>query len=360
MKKSRILGYVLTLAATMVVGGAMGQVKSIENTSNFVELKTAGKGTNQTGATLEDFSYVQKGKSYGYYAMPDAAFHPDYHTAGKLGTLTTGFTWSWDFTDATGFSKPTTQPTAPANFVLIDVATTATTGKILVKEVAPTSGAWAGCSDDTGFDFNLIAFDAPSYDILTGASEGKVFCSGKTDVDVKFSLKSSGTPYFIYDIKYADATIDATGVPAPVTTPSWTDFDVTHNVANKAIKPATKWDFTVPGTPTQGALATDKYSVVMKTATDGATAALSNYELTLRTDLPAGVSTGYKLRVYRIQLLGINGLISRKADFNQVTGTMDAGADFAYYSTANKYHYVYVAAAPTTGPVFHIGNNKAN
>lgn len=363
MKKTRVLGVALTLAATMAVGTAMGQQKNIPTTNNFVELKSAGNGTNQAGVgyVFDDNAYVQKGATLGFYAKPDEAFHPDYYTTGKEGTLTADFTWDW--TLPTGYSKVTAVAGDPANFVRIKVATTAAAGKILVKEKMPTTGAWGGCSDAAGFDFNVVPFDEPSFSILTSSSTptygdaNKIFC-GAADAVVNFKLLSSGTPYFKYKVDWAEATINASGAPEVAGAAVWTAV-----TTSKTVKPAAVWTAdnvaATTGTFTAGV---DGEKVELVTPLKN-TGDLGVYTLSIQKNLPDPIAADPKIKAFRITLTGVNGLISRMADYNQLTGAAPATIEnFTYYPTtaADKSYIVYVAKKPTTGPVFHIGNNKAN
>jgi hypothetical protein len=87
---------------------------------------------------------------------------------------------------------------------------------------------------------------------------------------------------------------------------------------------------------------------------------LATYDLTIQRALAAAGTTDPVITIYKITLNQVNGLLSRNADFVQSTGGAAASETFfpATPSTTES-HLVYVVKAPTTGPVYHIGNNKA-
>lgn len=346
MKKSRIVGFALTLASTLVVGSAMGQVPTpLDATKNFVEIKA---GTDDL------VSLVQKGINHGFYVIPDAAYHASYSTDGKM---TTGFKWDWNVafkpaaatvTPATATGTADGTATTLANFQVFSFSDPGRYS-ITVAESAPA--AFGGCSGNLQL-FKVYAFDAPSMENVT-TDPANADCISTADIlkNVHFNLFSSGTPYVKYKITQEDGTISAGG-------PTWgAPSDL---VASTEYKPATIWNWNQAAT-TLTALTANGIQVGLTTPLDTATAKLGKYDLEIAQKLPAPSGT-VRVKRYTFILEGVNGLLSRKAEINQTTGAVPA--NYTYYTniTATKTNKVtfIVAVAPKTGPVYHIGNNKAN
>jgi hypothetical protein len=362
MRKTRVLGFALTLAATMVVGSAMGQV---EGGSNFVELKNQTTGGVQ-GTSFEDFSLVQINKAFGYYALPSAGFHPGYVTPNWV--LTNGFSWTWTaptkvasstvtFSNATGTSSGASNEKANYTTITVDKVGSYT---IQVSEAAPA--AFGGCNG-TPSSFNLIAFPEPSFTMNTPASTNAICGPNAAAVPFSAVITSSGTPTVKYRIEKWSVTVNGT---TGVKTPNAFIADLVSN-KTETFTNATQvgWNYDV-ATGTYAGIADTHASIAVKTPLVTGTASLATYDFVYNAavgQLVAPTSTEGSIIVYRLYVEGVNGLISRKADYTQASGT--AGT-FSLYpttvpSTSNSANYydVYVAAAPKTGPVYHIGNNIA-
>jgi hypothetical protein len=344
MKKSRIVGFALTLASTLVVGSAMGQLP------NYKEIKTAGTGTNiGAAATLDDTAFVQVGLKYGFYARPDAAFHPSYDASTNTG-IVTGFNWSWSAVPGI------TQSGKSVNYVELQADATVTTAKVTVTENAPA--AWGISCPGSDFDFYVTAFPAPSFTKKTGGDEDKKFCAA-ADAKVYFNVKSSGTPHFVYNVEKATGTLNvATGTITPGAFTSLAGFPKTVNT----FAAADQWSYNVATGTNSTAVAAgadgEQFSVVYKL--DSKNNKLASYDLMIQRHLTAAAAIDPAITVYRVTLNQVNGLISRNADFVQTTG--NAGATEAFFpavASTTEYHDFYVVKAPKTGPVYHIGNNVA-
>lgn len=337
MKKTRVLGVALTLAATMAVGGAMGQ--NVKGGTDFVK-------TGADGAPSNKKVLITKGMAAGLYAEPDAQFHPGYTAANTPAwNLTAGFTWNW--TVPAGVTK-TTPGGAPANFVELK-SSTAGGYDINVKE--KSSSAFGGCEDATGKDFRLVVFDTPTIDF--DASTGRALtaaCGDITGHEVKLNI--SATDFITAKLRMEECpvTIDPSSGNKTVGTVRTTTQIATAKQAAGAS--ATIAGFTCALDGTAFAFDTDE--------------ANRNLVLTLTRDYAVNTANNDVITLYRFvidntdaaNLGGINDFVSRKSDHN--TQTAAAPAAYTMYDNGTaKTLEVYVKRAPKTGPVYHINNNIA-
>lgn len=375
MKKSRILGYALTLAATLMVGSAMGQ--DVKGGANYVELKNqtpTGAQTTPAPASLEQESLIQINKDYGYFAKPSEGFHPGYVSA-TLPTpswvLTKDFKWSWSATAKPGtatvtFSNPTGVATGSANdmanFTKIKVNEKGPY-TIQVQETAPL--AFGACTG-TASSFFIKAFDAPSFVMSTPANYNPI--CGPNTVAVPFSavITSSGTPTVKYRLEKWSVTINpAAGTKAPNAIINPVIVQETETFINATTQ--TGWSYDVNVGEKYVGQKNGKAAIEVATKLDAATQKLATYNFVYTAaanDLAAPAAGEGQMIVYRLYVEGVNGLISRRADYTQEDGS--APASFTLYpatapltTDAANYYDVYVAAAPKTGPVYHINNNIA-
>lgn len=347
MRKSRILGCALTLAATLVVGGAMGQ--KVQGGANFVEIK-AGDANDMA-------ALVQINKSYGFYALPDLAYHPKYNSTDNWG-LTADFTWDWTKITDIAFTKP---DATRANYVEIE-ASKVGEYTIEVKEKVPST--WGVC-DGSSSTFKLYAFDAPS--IVKGitdskdanvADAGKKYCGAAKDVKVFFEALSSGTPHFKYSIKKLEGEINkTTGVPSVKAGGKEEDALTTTTIDATALTGINwTWDAKTTDLKDFPAAGTNGVAIkVLEPLTTGAAPKLAKYAIGLQHSFTAPAAGDGIVTVYRFILSDINGLISRNGDRDKD----GAATTETFYATADKYVDVFVVKPPTTGPVYHIGNNTA-
>lgn len=348
MRKTRVLGFALTLAATMVVGSAMGQ--DVKGGTNYVELKNNQAGGAQ-GTVTDTKSYIQINKDFGFYALPSAGFHPGYVTPGWV--LTKDFKWDWVVTGPAGATATPSTNTSngagnSANYTVIKV-TTVGDYDVTVTETAPA--AFGGCTS-TPSKFSIVAFNAPSFTL--GTSPTTVQCGTNTaTVDFPATILSSGTPHVKYRFEKWSVTVDpALGTKAPnaLIGTAIANVDEQFTTATWDVNP------TVAATATSG-----KASITVGAALDLTNHVLASYDFKYTAaigDLAAPTAAEGSIIVYRLYIEGVNGSISRKADYTQATG---AANPFTYYPTTTPtgYYDVYVAAAPVTGPVYHINNNVA-
>ncbi len=350
MKKSRILGYALTLATTLFVGSAMGQYVGTTY-PNYVEIKSG------TAADDNVVSLVQISKAQGFFATPDAAFHTSYSTNGKL---TKDFQWKWAIStgtaDATGATtKTATGAAGQENYVELTF-NKAQKYIVDVEEIAPS--AWGGCSAIR--QFTVHAFAAPSFEAVT-ASNTAPSCISTADVlkNVHFKLFSSGTPYVKYKIERTVMTIAADGTLAESALPADKTNFLTETTETFA---GNNWLWNQVATETAaGPLAVEGIRTALTTAVDTSTHSLAIYDLEIAKKITKPSNTE-RIVKYSFIVTGINGLLSRKADYVPSTGVLKVGG-LDYYSnvTATKSGVVdfLLSVAPKTGPVYHINNNIA-
>jgi hypothetical protein len=344
MKKSRILGYALTLAATLFVGSAMGQ--DVAGGTNYVEIKAA---------TSDAESYIQIDKDYGYFAKPDANFHPGYITPNWI--LTKDFSWTWSCTSTNAATIALVKGNATATGLVADyanfVAVKATAkGLYDIKVIETAPAAFGGCSD-AGQTFKIFAFDKPSFSITTATNATTPNCGDLTDFEFKTSITSSGTPYVKYGIERYSVTIN------PTTGTKTVGAKIDDFVASSLVtfNPATGWDYDV--TAATAAKTSGDATLTVKTALIPATQTLSTYELAHKKTLTQPTALQSPVIIYRLTVEGVNGLISRKADYTQNAGKAPLTvADYTLYGPSSSID-IYVARSPKTGPVYHIGNNTA-
>lgn len=369
MKKTRVLGVALTLAATMAVGGAMGQ--TVKGGSNYVELKNLTTGGAQ-GTAIDNESLVQINKSYGFFAKPSEGYHPGYISTGaNPWSLTKDFQWTWTFKTTPTGSAPTATPSnstadgsknSVANYSVLTVDKVGDY-TIEVSETAPA--AFGGCTS-TPASFKIVAFDVPSFTMGTPASTNALCGTNTAAVDFTAVINSSGTPTVKYRLEKWSVTVNpSTGAKAPNALIGTAIVNATETFTDGT---QVGWNYDV-ATGTYNGITTPKANIKVNTALNIATHTLAAYGFKYTAavgDLvePKADGTEGSVVVYRLYIEGVNGLISRKADYVQADGTHTG--TFTLYPTtvpdvtlASNYYDVYVAKKPITGPVYHISNNKA-
>lgn len=366
MKKTRVLGVALTLAATMAVGGAMGQ--NVKGGNNYVELKSSVAGVN-VSATPDEFALVQLNKTYKFYAKPDAAFHPNYNSANTWG-LTTGFTWTWTPTVAADVDITSPSGAEPKNYVQMSSKKVGAQ-KISVQENAPSS--FGGCSG-VASDFFLATFEVPSFDVVaagTSNDRDKKICESSivaaTDFKFEFSLKSSGTPHVVYTYEIVEGEVKSDGSIGQKTGSTWTSAS-SNDITEKFT--GTNWNFNQAATagtaPTAGttgvklSLTTALTVPTLAGSTITGTPALADYNLVIQKKPNAVAAADPSIIIYRITMKQINGLISRNGDYDaDGAATTENFYPATPAAATNKVCEVFLLKSPKTGPVYHISNNKA-
>lgn len=337
MKKTRVLGVALTLAATMAVGGAMGQ--DVKGGNDYV--KTGATD----GAAQNKKTFITEGKKAGLYAMPDANFHPGYVNPGYV--LTPNFTWSWTAAGVTA----TTGTGVYANFVELSAAAGAY--DVVVKEKA--SAAFGGCEDATGKTIRFVVFAKPTiaFDATTDRKMSTATCGdlAKGSHTVKFNINATDNVNVSFKLEEFKVSINSTtGDPEVAAAPTQTYDIVTGKLSAGAATATTvsATDFKLGGT----AFLFDTDEV--------------NRDLVLTVDRAYAVNTADVVTLYRYTIdntgatpsHGVNDFVSRKSDHDTKTAT--APAAYTWYGDGKKTTLdVYVKKAPKTGPIYHIKNNIA-
>jgi hypothetical protein len=371
MRKTRIVGFALTLAATMVVGGAMGQVAG---GSNFVKVGTA----TDEGDASNPRSYITTGATLGFYAEPDKAFHPGYTStnAPTAWFLTPGFTWTWTVTGVTVTKGPAITPVAkPENYVEL-TSTNLGVHNVKVYEEAPAS--FGGCKGaDRSFD--LVVMDKPTMTIdadvvppvatstvagTNNRSASAVGCGDLTNWNVNFTISaaeyintqvtleefkvtinpSDGTKTiaaaprtsFIYDIRNQSITSTSAAATLATAVPASAQYTGWNNAWN--VKAGANFSYTT--TDANRADISLKHTRDFKVYVDGTTPANSDV-----------------ITLYRYTVGGVNDFVTRKSE--GITNNTTLGTMYDKSVAGSKVVEIYVKRAPVTGPVYHINNNVA-
>ncbi|WP_156121676.1 hypothetical protein [Alistipes sp. ZOR0009] len=384
MKKTRVLGVALTLAATMAVGGAMGQA----NTTTAGYVKT---GATDAADATNQRSYITKGKKLGFFVEPDMAFHPNWTAAGTW-KLTPDFSWIWSVYAADGTTPssnikfgaavagaPSYTGTAakpaiandPANFVEM---TAVNSGVYTIKVAEKAAAAFGSCTG-AAKTFSLVVMDEPEISIdadvapavatpTTGGTNNRTLladgCGDLTNWNVNFSIKAAD--YFNAQIKLEEISvkIDAAGVPTEAATPRNT---YTYDFRNQAVT-ATSAVATLSGT----APSVTGWNADWNVKADAAFSYLTtdaNRNITLKHQRDfkvyvdgADATKSDIVTLFRYTVLGVNDFVSRKSDLVANNTTLGALYGASTVGTP-KIIDIYVKRAPKTGPVYHINNNIA-
>ena len=341
MKKSRILGYALTLAATLMVGSAMGQANT--TTANYVEIKASDANNAR--------SFITTGETLGFFAVPDLAFHTSWTGAGNW-KLNSGHTWTWAWTssatglkfngDATGsFTRTATgADNDPANYVEITAGSDLGVHSINVKE--GMTAALGGCSDGTGKTFDLVVFAKPTIAFASGGRDGKLLAAPCSMPDTTLKINITGTESFNvqFRMRVYNVTVDAATGDIASSTKVGQDsvFSATKMALAGTVqggKPSTRITWTLAGAAFDYATTTANLSRTLTTAA------------TKFINLPGQVITRYQFIIDNGESDGVNDFVTRKSSTTVYQGTSGQELNF------------YVKRAPVTGPVYHINNNVA-
>ncbi len=341
MKKSRIIGYALTLATTLVVGSAMGQV---EGGANFVK-------TGADGGANDKRSFITVGKTLGFYAEPDKAFHSGYIDTGVPATswkLVAGFTWNWTVTAGTASDITITKPGA-ANYVELSSATKI--GKYTINVKEKSDAAFGGCEDATGKSFDLVVFDKPTIDFVsTSGSIGNRPLTEPcgTATGWKVNLNISATDFVTAKFKLEEFPVTVTS-GAPTVGAVRTVKTINYNTA----KLAAGSNYTYAAGDVCALSGTG-----FNYDTDNANRTLTlsqtkTFAVNTNPDGDIATNDGDVITLYRYTMVGgVSDFVTRKSDG---TGT----ETFYPGTTATQTIDIYVKRAPVTGPVYHINNNIA-
>ncbi|MBP9029992.1 MAG: hypothetical protein KBG14_09630 [Bacteroidales bacterium] len=333
MKRSTLMRIALVVTALFMFSGAFAQVadsdyseydanKTTPTNIDYVTLKTSGSTT------------------MGYYAEPDAIYHPNYNAGGSWA-LTAGFTWNWTVPTDPGTPATVTYPVAskPANYV--EITYTATGNYVVnVEEVAPA--AFGGCSGSTTV-MNVTVIDPPTAAIsggqannswgVTTAGHEYYICGDANAEDLTITITETGVPSalasYAYSVQKRVVNIDASG------TEDATSEVITANFVDHPI--ATKYQTSTADGGTE-TVSTGNMPVVSNKRT--------KYEFTLKKPTDAAVAAAE----------GIVSAISHKSDYLSIA----AGGDVSTYPFTGTVTVVYIVnPAPVTGPIYHIANTYA-
>lgn len=335
MRKTRVLGFALTLAATMVVGSAMGQI----TTPNYVKVGTTdGDATNHR-------SFVTLGKTYGFYVEPDALFNP--------GT-TLRSTWVWTIPADVTPSITTPSATAPEgaaiNYIELKPTATGTKTISVSEKAAAVFGACIGASKT----FDLLVLPVPTFsftpaDGVAVAAAGS--CGDISGKKITINLSALDKLNVKFALSKIPVTVDATTGNLVEGTATTVNF-VYSKISAGAAQPAQNGDvWSLDGT-----------ALANTAAAFDAVTGNQTLKFTCTRDFAApAASDPNPIVIYRYSIQGdgtdgVNDFVSRKGDFTQASGVFGTEV---YYGTAGTVD-IYVKKAPKTGPVYHISNNHSN
>ena len=347
MKKSRILGYALTLAATLVVGGTMGQ--TAVTSANFVKV-----GSDADGGDAENYvSYVTVNKEMLYRVSPDLAFHPAYNAVAGTG-LTANTVWKWTLpANITGaIANGVESPSGPTDTYTNENKLKATVAGVYdISVVEKTPGAINVCSG-TARSFKIIAFAEPTISVTSGGRTIDSDCTPVTGWNVVLNTSASDKVRFTYTLEVFPVTFTA-GAWTPGTAHNTYPITSTSLSSGNTYVAANDGTWTLEASKPFVAITKDATNTIDNLA--AATKANVARNLTLTRDYP--VVTGDNVTLYRYTFKGINDFVTRKCDY-PLAGSATTPT-FTWYDNTDKVVDIYVKRAPKTGPVYHINNNIA-
>jgi len=318
MKKQNLLKLALVSIAMMVFTGAWAQnppAPYVEYDADTQVPTNIDYVTLRTGGTT----------TLGYYALPDANYHPNYVAAG---TLTADFVWNWTIpTFPAGYVETIAKPGA-ANYAQI---TYDRIGDYVVNVAEQASAAYGGCADGTPTIMNVTVINPPSAgfttaDVLTGWCGDQVAQAINISITENVPDELAGYAFSVEEV-VENIDINGNAIGAALTTNStFVDFPTTGEVVDgdagfTAATPDFDYDFNSSALVVENNLRT-RYTYTLKKASD-ATAVDE----------------------------GIISLISQKSDYI-------AGTQLAYAYTDDTVIFI-VNPNPSTGPIYHIPNDYA-
>jgi len=348
MKKSRILGYALTLAATLFVGSAMGQITSNASYSKVGTASDEGDANNK-------YSYVTVNKAMKYEVIPDAAFHPGYAASG---TLTSNTVWKWTIPGSgitTNLTALEITDGAAVNYVQL----TATTAGIHSISVAETANSGFGSCAGSSRSFKIVAFETPTITLDADNLLGKInkrdltsVCGPVTAWNINLTTTASDKVQFSYTLEVLPVAWDNLSSTFKEGT-----AHQTYTRTSTSLSTGGPFVSANDGTWT---LEAGKAFVYATDIADGTTANLTR-TLKMQRDFDLYSTGGATpvvddITLYRYTFKGISDFVSRKSQV-PITGVVPG--TFTMSDNTDKVILVYVKRAPKTGPVYHIGNNIA-
>lgn len=342
MKKSTLLKVALVSTAMFLFSGAFAQVAD----SDYAEYDA-----NTTAPTNIDYVTLHTGgTTMGYYALPDAVYHPNYDAAGSWA-LTSGFVWDWTVPTDPGTAATVTYPVAtkPANYVEI---TYPTAGNYIVNVAEHAPASFGGCVDATPTIMNVTVIDAPTATMSIApagwqeitANAAYQICSDQAAQTVTVAFAESAPNVlagYSFAVAYKVETIDGSDVVTSTPT-AWIIGD--DFASSSMLK-----------TGNAGTLP----SAAFATTTPNFTYTFNTPALTIQSDGTNNSRTKYTYKLVRTGTLAA-GVDAATNDFRSaISEKSDYLGSANYYSFTNSEIYFIVNPAPSTGPVYYIPNNFA-
>jgi len=322
--KRNALQLILTAILAFAFSGVFAQV---EGGNDYVEY-------NPADAAPADIDYITAGTIMGYYAKPDAEYHPNYNaTATTPWSLTPDFTWHWSVD-----GDATIQPAGsnPANYVEIEFPTAGTTYSVEVYEKA--SAAMGGCEGNVR-TMNVVATGIPAMSVAgsndnswteVAAGHDYHICFGGSDITESLSF-----------------TFTEDNVPASLQSYAYSVGLKVYNINPDNSEAELSSDDKFVDYPT-----TAKHKI------DGNNSPVSTGPMTVENDLPTKyVFTLKKATDITTTGEGVVSAISHKSDYLALQAD---NTDFSLYGFDGTTTVTYVVnPAPQTGPIYHISNDWA-
>jgi hypothetical protein len=329
--KNNFLKLAMTIVAVLVFTGATGQVA----VSDYVPF-------DPDAAAPNNFDYVTLkagGTTLGYYAKPDAIYHPGYVDA--TWTLTAGFVWNWRSISDPG-SVPTFNKSGAANYVEITYPDLGDYS-IGVKEQA--SAAFGECESGIESLLNVRVISPPTGTISinpagswqeVSPNQSYQICSDQLGQTVTISFNENipnGLAAYAFQITKTIERLDGNGlvISTPTAETAIQNFAETSKLKDGNV----------------GGL-TDALFV---RATPAFTFTFTTEALNVISVADIAARTRYTYKVARTGDPAQNGFysaISHKSDY--------LGAISYYDFTAQTVSFI-VNPAPATGPIYHIPNS---
>lgn len=345
MKKSRILGYALTLAATLAVGSAMGQ--TIPSTFTKVGTQT------DEGSDFEHRSFVTVNGTYGFYVTPDALFNPDFATNGNVKS-----TWLWQIpanvtSNGTAPVAPETRYSTATNYVTLKPTTT---GVKTVSVWEQAAAAFGGCLTPSSRSFDLVVLPEPTFSFAANqgvAVTSTASCGTIADKTITINMTALESFNIKFSLNVKPVTIKADGTldeSAAGTTTSFSYSKIKAGSGDQTAQGGDVWnlDGTALTTKEQYDAVADNQTLIFKCK--------RNFNAPASTD--AFPIYKYTYSVADDGSQGISDFVTRRAQYDQATGVLAGTTVEKLYATAGTIE-IYVKKAPKTGPVYHISNNIA-
>jgi hypothetical protein len=306
--------------ALLFAGTSLAQV---EATGDYEEYDA-----NVTAPTNIDYVTLNAGGTVmGYYAVPDATYHPLYALGGPY-TLTAGFTWDWTIPTNPGAGASVTGGGAPANYVEITYTATGIY-EVNVAETAPAG--FGGCADATPTVMNVTVIGAPTAAITT--ADPAQACGDQVamavDIQIDETIAEAMASY-AFAVQELVETIDPSDVV--LTTESTNNTFVDFPTTGKLDNTDGGWSVITAGSQYGYQFNTSALAVIG--------GARTRYTYTLLE--PSDLSTGSD---------GIVSAISEKSDY--VNGSVRT------HAFGDAQIVIIVNPAPSTGPIYHIPNDYA-